>query len=345
MTEKIMREAITTESELVSKLQALTELEIFDFMKNLRGGTFFNMGMYSFIKVSRAYKKTIRIYKVTNQTSIVSGVSYENISTTKDFRNQTGKEPGGSWYSHMDGYENKVGLKKSDPSCKYVLWNIKAGSDCWVRYYAVDIDSGMVKPISLHEILTSDYLTPSEKKDLEAHPSTGYNLDTGEIVENQTKWRTAAFEHIFWLSQAGKSTKEYGTRFTEDKESMSKKDTLKEENGTELFRDAHANVTTDLDAILSGSMDEDYQRSLSEHHHPELEDWFCDECGEKMNYDLMFPHQNEDGDEELICDKCHDKLTSTELPESKISGLKESYRRIISRGKLLTDNELFVDFD
>lgn len=288
-TEKQITEAITSEGDLVAKLKPLSETEIFDFMKNLRGGTYFNMGMFSFIPVSRAYKKTIRIYKVLNQTSIVSGVSYENISTTKDFRDQTGKTPGGAWYDHMAGYENKVGVKKSDPNCKYVLWDIKANSDSWVRYYVVDISNGMIKPISKEDIIQSDYLTPSEKKAMEATPSTGFNLTTGEIVENQTKWRTAAFEHIFWLSQAGKNTKEYGAKFMESV--VVENNNLTEGAGTELFIDAHAGVNTDLDAILSGAMDEDYQKSLK--HKPVV----------------------------------------------------ESYRRIVSRGKSLLENELFVDFE
>ena len=370
-TEKFIKESIASESELVAKLHPLSETEIFDFMKNLRGGTFFNMGMYSFIPVSRAYKKTLRIYKVLNQTSIVSGVSYENIGTTKDFRDQTGKTPGGAWYDHMPGYENKVGLKKSDPSCKYVLWDIKVGSDCWLRYYLVDIDTGVVKPISKLEILESDYLTPSEKKNLEATPSTGFNLTTGEIVENQTKWRTAAFEHIFWLSQAGKTTKEYGTKFVECKEIMTK-NTLEEATGAELFRDAHAGVLTDLDAILSGSMDEEYQKTLTESNgdiEGKLIDlfwegladyssdvWFDSSTNEKEDlarwaiskldepvdeayaFELFWEWANGlDEDSFIAFDE------SCKKPDG--DALKESYRRIVSCGTSLVDNELFVDFD
>ena len=218
------------------------------------------MGMYSFIPVSRAYKKTLRIYKVLNMTAIVSGVSYENIGTTKDFRDRTGKGPGGAWYDHMSGFENKVGVKKSDPNSKYILWDIKAGSDTWVRYYVVDIATGMTQPISKEDIMQSDYLTPTEKDKLTPKPSTGYDKSTGELIENQTNWRTAAFEHIFWLSQAGKNTKEYGAKFMESV--VVEKNTLTE--GVELFRDANAGVKTDLDAILSGAMDEDYQKSLTE---------------------------------------------------------------------------------
>ena len=44
---KKMLEAISAESDLLLKLKPLSEVEIFDFMKNLRGGTYFNMGMYS----------------------------------------------------------------------------------------------------------------------------------------------------------------------------------------------------------------------------------------------------------------------------------------------------------
>ena len=67
MTKKNILEAIVSESDLVAKLVPLSESDIFDFMKNLRGGTYFNMGMYSSIPVSRAYKKTLRIYKVLNK--------------------------------------------------------------------------------------------------------------------------------------------------------------------------------------------------------------------------------------------------------------------------------------
>lgn len=213
--EKAIQEAITNEADLITKLRPISETEIFNFMQNLRGGTYFNMGMYSFIPVSRAYKKTLRIYKVVNMTAIVSGVSYENIGTTKDFRNQTGETAGHAWYDHMSGYENKVGVKKSDPNSKYVLWDIKAGSDSWVRYYLVDIATGTVTPVSKQTILASNYLTDSEKAKLMPKKVTGFDLNTGAVVENQTNWRTAAFEHIFWLSQQGANTKEFGTKFTE----------------------------------------------------------------------------------------------------------------------------------
>lgn len=253
--EKIV-EAISLEADLLIKLKPLSEAEIFDFMKNLRGGTYFNMGMYSSIPVSRAYKSTIRIYKVIDLTAIVSGVDYENIGTTKDFRDATGTAPGKSWYDHTPGYEHKVGQKKSDPNSKYVLWDIKRGTGTCVRYYVVDIETGAVTPVSKEEILESEYLTNTEKAKLTPKPVVGIDLTTGQAVENKTNWRTAAFEHIFWLSQAGKATREYGTRFEEDFG-------LTEAFGDDLFIDAHANVKTKLDDILSGSVVE--ERNLKEY--------------------------------------------------------------------------------
>lgn len=296
---KNINEAISVEQELLDKLVPLSEQDIFEFMKNLRGGTYFNMGMFSSIPVSRAYKKTLRIYKVINMTAIVSGVSYENIGTTKDFRDKTGLSAGKSWYDHMQGYENKVGVKKSDANSKYVLWNVKAGSDSWVRYYVVDIDTAVVTPISKEDVLTSDYLTATEKAKLTPKKVEGFDKATGELIENQTTWRTAAFEHIFWLNQAGKNTKEYGVKFMEDMHNnnteelaVTTEDQLEEAVGTDIFIDAHANVKTDLDAILSGSMDES-----------------CNKVSEESD------------------------------------NLKESYRRIVSRGAVLVDNDLFVDFE
>lgn len=262
-------EAISLESDLLLKLKPLSEVEIFEFMKNLRGGTYFNMGMYSSIPVAKAYKPTIRIYKVLDLTAIVSGVSYENIGTTKEFRQRTGETPGKSWYDHTPGYENKVGQKKSDPNSKYVLWDIKRGSGTCVRYYVVDIDTGAVTPVSKVDIENSPYLTATEKAKLTPKPVVGFDLDTGEAVENKTSWRTAAFDHIFWLNQGGKNTKEYGTKFTESVENMDT-NIIEETVGTELFRDAHAGIDTDLDAILSGSMDENYQKQLKESAEPDL---------------------------------------------------------------------------
>jgi hypothetical protein len=369
-------EAIATEADLLPKLKPLFEAEIFDFMKSLRGGTFFNMGLYSFIPVSRAYKKTIRIYKVLNQTAIVSGVSYENIGTTKDFRDQTGKAPGGAWYDHMPGYENRIGVKKSDPNCKYVLWDIKAGSDCWVRYYVVEIDSGKVTPVSKEDVINSAFLTPSEKKALEATPSTGFNLTTGEVVENKTKWRTAAFEHIFWLSRGGTNPREYGAKFMESACVMNS-NKLTEEVGTELFRDAHANVDVDLDAILSGSMDESFEKQLMHESMPAAEAVdpvnyemiaaramhfmrincdmeyvdIADELGIDVQevLDLIGPDSYDDSDimleaiEEIEPYISTKNVTSAFREES--DKLTESYRRTISRGKTLNENELFVNFD
>lgn len=304
-----MTEAISLEADLLLKLKPLSEVEIFEFMKNLRGGTYFNMGMYSSIPVSRAYKSTIRIYKVIDLTAIVSGVSYENIGTTKEFRQSTGEAPGKSWYDHTPGYENKVGQKKSDPSSKYVLWDIKRGSGTCVRYYVVDIDTGAVTPVSKEDILQSDYLTQTEKNKLTPKPVVGIDLTTGQAVENKTVWRTAAFDHIFWLNQAGKATQEYGVRFEEDLG-------LTEAFGDDIFMDAHAHVRTDLDTILSGEVVESVEKSLEEDADP-----FMDaHAGAKSNLD----------------DVLSGKITEN---------LKESYRRTVSRGATLVDNELFIDFE
>lgn len=252
-----MTEEISLEADLLLKLKPLSEVEIFEFMKNLRGGTYFNMGMYSSIPVSRAYKGSIRIYKVLDLTAIVSGVSYENIGTTKDFRDRTGEAPGKSWYDHTPGYENKIAQKKSDPDSKYVLWDIKRGTSTSVRYYVVDIDTGAVTPVSRADVENSPYLTATEKAKLTPKPVVGFDLNTGEAVENKTNWRTAAFDHIFWLNQAGKATQEYGVRFEEDFN-------LEEAFGDDIFMDAHAHVRTDLDAILSGEVVESAEKPLNE---------------------------------------------------------------------------------
>jgi hypothetical protein len=306
-------EAISIEADLLLKLTPLPEAEIFEFMKNLRGGTYFNMGMYSSIPVSRAYKSTIRIYKVLDLTAIVSGVSYENIGTTKEFRQSTGEAPGKAWYDHTPGYENKIGQKKSDPNSKYVLWDIKRGTGTCVRYYVVDIDTGAVTPVSKDDILNSDYLTQTEKNKLTPRPVVGIDLTTGQAVENKTNWRTAAFDHIFWLNQAGKSTREYGTRFEEDF-------CLSEDASSDIFMDAHAGVRNDLDAILSGAFIESVKKPLEEDTEPDI---------------FMDAHASEKAK--------LDDILSGGITEAK--GLKESYRRTMSRGNTLVDNELFVDFD
>lgn len=306
-----LTEAISLESDLLMKLNPLSEAEIFEFMKNLRGGTYFNMGMYSSIPVSKAYKSTIRIYKVIDLTAIVSGVSYENVGTTKDFRDRTGKAPGNSWYDHTPGYENKIGQKKSDPNSKYVLWDIKRGTSTCVRYYVVDIDTGAVTPVTKVDVENSPYLTASEKAKLTPKPVEGFDKTTGDLIENKTNWRVAAFEHIFWLSQSGAATQEYGTRFEEDF-------SLTEAFSDELFIDANAHVMTDLDAILSGEVSESMEKSLNED-----ADIFLDaNAGVRTKLD---------------------DVLSGQVAEAK--ELQESYRRTISRGNTLVDNELFVDFD
>lgn len=242
---KNLEEAITIESDLILKLKPIPEAEIYDFMDNLRGGTYFNMGMYSSLPIARAYKSTFRLYKVVEMSAIVSGVDYENIGTTKEFRDETGKEAGKSWYHHEPGREHKVGLKNSNPDEKYVLWDIKANSGSVVRYYLVDISTGDVTPVSKADVMSSDYLTASEKAKLEPKAVTGFNLTTGELVENKTNWRTTKFEHIFWLSQAGKAAREYGIRFAEEFD-------LNEEFTSDSFIDGNAHATADLDALLAG---------------------------------------------------------------------------------------------
>jgi hypothetical protein len=340
-----MLEAITSVQDFESRLRPLSELEIFKFMNTLHPGTFFNMGMYSVIPVASKFKDTIFIYKVINMTAIVSGVDYENIKTTKDFRNSTGKGKGDSWYDHMPGYENKVGIKRSDQTSKYVLWDVKAGSDNWFKFYIVDSTAGTVTPASKEDLKQSIYLNDSVKSKLDSgEKSKGVDITTGKVIENQTVWRTAAFSHIFWLDQANSNAGQYGTKFVEGKANMDK---LKESES--LFRDAHAHITTDIDAIISGQVIESADIALVEHHHPELEDWYCDECGKKMDYETMQPYYNDEYDqEELICLDCQAKLRRAGLFESRNKRnrrIKESYRRIVSRGKTLIDNDLFVDFE
>jgi hypothetical protein len=307
VTKKLI-ETIVSEDELLSKLVPLSEVDIFSFMKNIRGGTFFNMGMCSSIPVARAHKPTFRIYKVINMTAIVSGVSYENVGTTKDFRDSTGKEAGKAWYDHAPGYENKVGLLKSNPDKKYILWDVKASSGNWVAYYLVDIETGSVTPISEDSLLESDYLTNTEKAKMRPQPVTGYDISTGELVTNKTVWRTTKFENVFWLSQSGL---ELGTKFQESLTGVGEAK-LEEGAGEVSFRDLHANVHTDLDALLSGEGT------------GVLEDFVDDET------DTKDPLK-----EELLISRARRTSKKEDAP----------YRRIITVDHSLVDNELFVDFE
>ena len=236
INKKKVNEAINTESDLILKLKPIPEADIYNFMQSLRGGTYFNMGMYSSIPIARAYKSTLRLYKVVEMQAIVSGVDYENIKTTQDFRAETSKAASGSWYHHEPGFENKIGIKNSDPNAKY---------------YLVDIATEVVTPVTKADVLNSNYLTASEKAKLQPVPVTGYSLTTGQVISNETVWRTAAFEHIFWLNQAGKATAEYGVKFEEGFD-------LTEEISSDIFRDGHPHVKTDLDALLAGPTQDEF---------------------------------------------------------------------------------------
>ena len=81
--------------------------------------------------------------------------------------------------------------------------------------------------------------------------------------------------------------------------------------------DAHANVHNDLDAILAGEIVESLEESAAK------TDLFMD------------AHAN-------VSTKLDDVLSGRVVEEK---GLKESYRRIVSRGNSLIDNDLFIDFE
>lgn len=49
-----LKEVLSIESDLILKLKPITEAEIYTFMDGLKGGTYFNMGMYSSIPVAKA---------------------------------------------------------------------------------------------------------------------------------------------------------------------------------------------------------------------------------------------------------------------------------------------------
>lgn len=346
--DKKLQEAITAEADLLLKIQALPEANIFKFMQELKGGTYFNMGMYKVIKPAKAYKGSLRIYCVQNYSAIVSGVSYENIGTTKEFRDATGEVPGKSWYDHAPGLENKVGLKKSDPNAKYVLWDIKAGTTTWVRYYIVDIATGDVTAVSKDALLASTYLTQTEKNKLTPSVPTGFDKDAGTLVENKTVWRTAAFEHIFWLSQGGQNPMEFGAKFVEALE-------LQEGTAdTELFRDANAFAKADVDAILSGEIlgEGCHEKKTTEELPPEptkqeeteplaespTSEIFVDKHADiKTDVDEILSEGKEECTDDDCDEGCHNK--------KKKPVITEAYRRIVSRGASLVNNELFVDFD
>lgn len=244
---KKLNEVIDLESDLILKLKPIPEADIYAFMTTLTKDTNFNLGMYSSISIAKAYKSTLRLYKVVEMKAIVSDVDYEDLDTTKDFRAQTGKQAGKSWYHHEPGFENKVVAKNSDPNSKYILWTIQPSSETNVKYYLVDIATGKVTPVTKNDVLSSEYLTASEKAKLQPTPVTGFNLTTGEVVTNKSSLRTTAFEHIFWLNQADKSAVEYGVRFEEDF-------SITEEISSDIFRDGHPYVKTDLDTLLAGPM-------------------------------------------------------------------------------------------
>jgi hypothetical protein len=292
-------ETITSEDELLPKLVPLSETDIYNFMSNLHNGTFFNMGIFKSVPLAKAYKQTYRIYRVVNSSSVVTGAGYENIGTTKEYRDATGTVPVPAWYEHEPGYENKIGKLKKDPSQKYVMWTIKKSSDSWVAFYLVDISTRSCIPISRDALKHSDYITKTEKRELgllgDDEEIQGWDPATNRFIitknpnfvpkanSNETKWRTTKFANIFWLKQGNQ---EFGTKFEESLTQSTEK-CLEEDTAGSTFRDLHANVHTDLDAILSGSMTEN-------------------------------------------------KATKK---------IKESYRRVVSRGNSLVDNELFTDFD
>lgn len=317
MVKSKITEDIGIESDLLLKLTAIPEADIFNFMDSLRGGTYFNMGMYSLIKPSKAYKPSIRIYKVVNLAAVVSGVNYENIATTKDYRDATGEAPAGSWYNHVAGYENKVGEKKSDTTAKYILWNIKQGTNTWVGYYVVDIATGAITPISKEGLLKSSIITDTEKKKLTPTAPTGYDTHTGELVENKTVWRTASFEHVFWLSQGGETPREYGMRFIENLQKVTE--------GAELFFDINAaKGLTNIDDILLGKTSIDTK---------------IEESQVVTEAPVMFLDKNIESTVDV------DELLSKKPLKPQSRSIEESYRRITHRGAQLTDNPLFVDFD
>ena len=378
-SEEILTEDIVSIADLDTKLQPLLETEILDFMSKLRGGTFFNMGMFSMIKPNAANKHK-RIYKITNMSAIVSGVDYENIGTTKEFRDRTGETPGGAWYDHKPGYEHRVGVHKKAPSQHYVLWKYddKKGRKVDVWYFVVDTLAGTVDPVSLDKLLEAEYLTDSVKKSLLPKKVTGIDLTSGELVVNETNWRTAAFEHIFWLSQGGANPMNLGTKFLESLENEREEALTESDN---FFVDRHAGIDTDVDSLLESTLTvKDFTKDLKELYAEDVAEtgdksYDCDSNSE--NYDI---HINSLKDIAKQYDKEFDNLSHTivskidnmvskdftykqiidalineanneSLTESrrkqvrKNRPVRESYRRTVSRGSDFIDNELFVDFD
>lgn len=155
-------------------------------------------------------------------------------------------------------------------------------------------------------------------------------------------------------------------------------ETLEEE--ADLFIDAHAGVETKLDDVLSGKVAESVKnidgikgvRTITIHNDTKervvldfntfeeaarhFDDLYVNAVEENYAEEVLYPilvaSQNEEYDyidEEGYAVIEQDATGIFEACDSdkktKANGLTESYRRIISRGASLVDNELFVDFE
>lgn len=252
LSESLVNEEIKTEGELLLKLTPLPPADIYSFMDGLKPGTYFSMGLLTMLKLNDEGKKSIRVYRILEYSAIVSGVEYENIATTKEFRARTGKLPGGTWWNHEPGYETKIAYRKKDPRDKYVIWDIQRSKSATSRLYLVDLINNSFKAVSEADLLRDmdKYLVEDDRKKLrhETHTQQAADKQTGEIVELKTKYRTGKFENVFWLKQNGKATGEKGKKFEEDFDG----DDIVE------FTDLHANCErVDVDGILSGRLNMD----------------------------------------------------------------------------------------
>ena len=101
--------------------------------------------------------------------------------------------------------------------------------------------------------------------------------------------------------------------------------------------DAHAFVRTDLDAILSGAVIESVKKPVEEDVDADV---FLDaHAGIKAKLDDVLSGAVTEGKTSETAEE------DSEVVRQKGKSVNESYRRVVSRGKTLVDNELFVDFD
>ena len=192
------------EDELIEDIESsmpirpLPHDEVYEFIKEVKPGQFFNVGYIKeeTSKLASKYRggrgsegePQIRVFKVTEMYGC-TGVDYENKEATQAYRAETGKERVGNVYHVEADIANKI-LKLGQSGNEALQFYPKTGAVRRTRWY-ISFDGGDLMPTNKQEL--AQYMPPAFSAERPQPTSSGATVNR------------LLLSGIYWIGNLGHS--------------------------------------------------------------------------------------------------------------------------------------------